>query len=226
MSNAPPKPLVIFGAGTLARLASAYFARDSEHELCACTVDREHLGGAELDGLPSIPFEELERHYPPAECSLFVAVGYTQVNRRRAELFERCLELGYQLPTLVSSRASCWDDLRLGRNCLVFDGVVIEPNVEIGDGLIAWSGSQISHDASIGDHCFLGPHAVVLGNVTVGDRSFVGGNATIRDGVRVAEDCVVGAGAVIKRDTAPGEVYAVERAHAQQGRDTREGVEL
>lgn len=216
-----PKPLVIFGAGSLARVAYAYFDRDSEHVITACTVDAEHVASSTLNGLPTVPFEDLERHYPPTECSLFVAVGYTQLNRRRAELFERGVELGYQLPTLVSSRAQCWGDLRIGRNCLVFDGVVIEPNVEVGDGVIAWSGSQISHDSSIGNHCFLGPNAVVLGNVSIGRRSFVGGNATIRDGIRIAEDCVIGAGTVIKKDTAPGDIYSAERAHPrpQNGAD-------
>lgn len=220
-----PKPLVIFGAGSLAQLVRAYFLRDSDRAIAACTVDRRYADSARLDGLPTVPFEELERSHPPDEYSLFVAVGYTDVNLRRAEIFEEGIRRGYELPTLVSSRADCWDDLRIGRNCLVFDGVVIEPNVEIGDGVIAWSGSQISHDSLIGDHCFLGPHAVVLGDASVGARSFVGGNATIRNGIRVAEDCVVGAGALITRDTVAGEVYAVRRAHPLPGRD-REGMDL
>lgn len=221
-----PLPLVIFGAGTLARLARAYFVRDTSHEIEAVTVDRDYLGSADLDGLPGVPFEDIERHYPPSECSLFVALGYTGVNRRRADKFQRGLELGYHLPTLVSSRSLCWDDLHIGRNCLVFDGVVIERGVSIGDGVIAWSGSQISHDTVVGDHCFLAPHAVVLGNVSVGARSFIGGNATVRDGVTIAEDCVVGAGTVIKEDTTSGDIYSVERSRPRPGRRSHEDVEL
>lgn len=221
-----PKPLVIFGAGSLARLAYAYFDRDSEREIVACTVNREYADSSKLDGLPTVPFEELEHNYPASECALFVAVGYTQLNRRRAEIFGRGVELGYHLPTLVSSRSHCWDDLRIGRNCLVFDGVVIEPNVEIGDDVIAWSGSQISHDSSIGDHCFLGPNAVILGDVSIGPRSFVGGNATIRNGVTIAEDCVIGAGTVLKKDAAPGDIYSVERAQPRPARSTVEDLEL
>jgi len=221
-----PRPLVVFGAGSLARLACAYFLRDSDHELAACTVHREHLDSARLDGLQTVPFEELERTHPPGEFSLFVALGYTDVNARRAEVFDEAVGRGYHLPTLVSSRSHYWDDLRIGRNCLVFDGVVVEPHVELGDDVIAWSGSQISHDTSVGNHCFLGPNAVVLGDVVIGDRTFVGANATVRNGVRVAEDCVIGAGALVKRDTTPGEVYSAERTHAQPGRHTREGVQL
>ena len=221
-----PTPLVIFGAGSLARLAHAYFARDTDHEITAFTVHKEHIPSAQLNDLASVPFDELVRNYPPSECSLFVAVGYTRVNRARAEIFEQCRELGYRLPTLVSSRSYCWDDLRIGQNCFVFDGVVAEPNVEIGDDVIVWSGGQISHDSSVGDHCFLGPNAVLLGDVSVGPRSFIGGNATVRNGTSVAADCVIGAGSVVKRDTAPGDVYSADATRPLSGTKSWELVEL
>ena len=209
--TSPPR-LVIFGAGTLARLACAYLARDTRYEIAACTVHEEHVRDAHLNGLPVVPFEQLAVDFPPAKYSMFVALGYAGVNQRRAEVFERCRELGYRLPTLLSPRASCWDDLQIGSNCFVFDGVVVEPNVRIGDGVIAWSGTQVSHDSVLEDHCFLGPNAVLLGDTRIGARSFIGGNATIRNGVTVAPDCVIGAGCVVKRDTQPGEVYSAEAA--------------
>ena len=226
MSRGEPHQLVIFGGGTLARLARAYFSRDTAYDVVACTVDREHVGSAQLKGLPTIPFDELGSAYQPTEYSLFVAVGYSQVNKTRARIFNECAELGYHMPTLVSSRAHCWADLNIGRNCLVFDAVVIEPDVEIGDGVIVWSGSQISHNSSIGDHCFLGPNAVVLGNVTVGSRSFIGGNATVRNGVVIADDCVVGAGSVIKKHTGPGDVYSADPTLPQRGRRSEDLLEL
>ena len=167
-----------------------------------------------------------EPDYPPDRVRDLRRRRVHGVNRSRAEIFERCTELGYDLPSLVSSRALSWDDLRIGRNCLLFDGVVVEPNVHIADDVIVWSGSQISHDATVGNHCFLGPNAVVLGDVTIGERTFIGGNATIRDGVTIAEDCVVGAGSVIKADTKQGEIYASEPAHPIQGRHSRDVVEL
>jgi sugar O-acyltransferase (sialic acid O-acetyltransferase NeuD family) len=167
-----------------------------------------------------VPFEELGDSHPSTECAIFVAVGYTQLNARRAAIFNECVTLGYELVTLVSSRAHCWDDLSIGRNCLIFDGAIVEPNVVIGDDVIVWSGSQISHDASVGAHAFVGPNAVVLGDASIGPRSFIGGNATVRNGVSVAEDCVVGAGAVVKRDTKRGEVYSADQTPARPGRNS------
>ena len=225
MAATAPQKLVIFGAGTLARLAHRYFARDTAYQVVAFTVDNEYASAVALDDLPIVSFDSVAESHPAVEHSMFVAVGYTQVNRRRAEIFDRCRQLGYQLPTLVSSHARCWDDLRIGSNCLVFDGVVIEPGVEIGDDVIIWSGSQISHDCVVGSHCFLGPHAVVLGDVTVGARTFIGGNATIKNGIAVGADCVIGAGALVKSDTAPGEVYSAESTRPYAHVQSRE-VEL
>lgn len=226
MPSNGPRKLVIFGTGTLARLSHAYFTRDTDYEIVAYTVHREHLGTPNLNGLPIVAFEDLRRSHPSSDVSIFVAVGYRHVNRDRARIFEECTELGYHLATLISSRAHCWTDLKVGRNCLVFDAVVLEPGVEIGDDVIIWSGCQISHDTSIGDHCFLGPNAVILGDVSVGPRSFIGGNATVRNGVAIAEDCVVGMGTVIKADTIPGDIYAVEQGKPLAGRDSRDAVEL
>lgn len=221
-----PNKLVIFGAGTLAALAYSYFERDTDYEPVACTVDREHMASAQLNALPLVPFDELMQDHPPTDYSVFVAVGYTRVNRSRAEIFQRCSELGYNLPTLVSERALGWADLRIGRNCLVFDGVVVETNVVIADDVIVWSGSQLSHDTSLGEHCFVGPNAVISGHVTIGARTFIGANATIRDGIAIAPDCVVGAGTVIKADTRQGEIYAAERARPLEGRHSRDVTEL
>src|SRR5262245_59321461 len=131
-----PRPLVIFGAGSLARLARAYFDRDTPHEIVACAVDAGHLASSQMDAVPLVPFDALQRDYPPTECALFVAVGYTRVNRARAEIFARCRALGYRMPTVVSTRAQSWPDLAIGDNCLVFDGVVTEPSVRIGDDVI------------------------------------------------------------------------------------------
>jgi UDP-3-O-[3-hydroxymyristoyl] glucosamine N-acyltransferase len=165
--NSGPQRLVVFGAGTLARLARRYFMRDTDYEIVACTVEGDYVPNSSLADLLVVPFEEIAESHPPDDHSLFVAVGYTQVNKRRAELFDICRSLGYVLPTLLSPRAHYWDDLRLGSNCFVFDGVVVEPQVQIGDDVIVWSGSQISHDSVIDDHCFLGPNAVVLGDVSI-----------------------------------------------------------
>jgi sugar O-acyltransferase (sialic acid O-acetyltransferase NeuD family) len=201
-------PLVLFGAGELARLANRAFARDPRHEVVACTVTRDHLAEAALDGLPVVAWELLDSSHPPREHSLFVAVGYRGVNRYRRELCEHARRRGYTLASYVSPHAVVADDVEVKENTFVFEGAIVQAYAKLGKNVIVWSGALVSHDSTIGDNCFIAPRAAIAGNVRIGENCFIGINATIRDGVSVASDCVIGAGAVVKHDTRPGEVYS------------------
>ena len=204
-----PKPVVIFGTGDFARIAEVYLREDSEFDVVAFTVDGAYVESEQLSGLPIIPFEKLGDVHPPSECAMLVAIGFRRVNKARAEVYERCKSLGYELITYVNSKATYWGKLDIGENCFVFEENVIQPNVRIGNNVILWSGNHIGHDSEIADHCFVASHAVISGNVRIGPYCFVGVNATLRDGVTVAPECVIGAGALIMRDTERGGVYSV-----------------
>jgi sugar O-acyltransferase (sialic acid O-acetyltransferase NeuD family) len=206
------KPLVLFGVGAVARIAEYLWRNDSSREVVACTVDREYLPDGLRFGLPVVPFDEITSRYPPGDFDLFVAVGYSRMNRFRAERFQQAKDLGYDLPSYVSSRATTWPDLVLGENCLVMEDVLLQPFVSIGDDVILWSACHVGHESTIGDHCFVSSHAVVSGLVTVEPNCFLGSNSTIRDGITIARESVVGAGAVVMRSTEARGVYAAPRA--------------
>ena len=67
--------IVIIGDGETAELAYEYFTHDSSHEVVAFSVEREYAKKETLFGLPVVHFEDLERIYPPAEYSAFVAIS-------------------------------------------------------------------------------------------------------------------------------------------------------
>jgi sugar O-acyltransferase (sialic acid O-acetyltransferase NeuD family) len=201
--------VVLFGAGDFARIARIYLEADSPHRVVAFTVNEAFLESDECEGLPLVPFEQLAQTHPPDRYSMFVAIGFSGVNRARSEVYAQCKERGYELISYINSQATYWGPLDIGDNCFVFEENVIQPNVRIGNDVILWSGNHIGHDSTIGDHAFVASHAVISGNVTIGESSFVGVNATFRDGVTVAPRCVIGAGALIMKDTVEGGVYSV-----------------
>lgn len=200
-------PIVILGSGELAQLAHFYFAHDAGREVVAFAVDRERLDAPRCQGLPLVAFEDLSSLYPPTQCQVFVAIGYSQLNVVRAQRCVALRQAGYSLATYVSSRASVWPDLKIGGNCMVMEGNCLQPFVTLGEGVIMFASSVISHHVNIGDHCFIGSEATLCGGVNVGARSFIGANATVREHLRVGQDCLIGAGALILKDTADGSGY-------------------
>lgn len=207
--NGEGRKVVIFGTGDFARVACVYLERDSAHDVVAFTVNAEYLDGERLLGKEVVAFEQIEERFPPAEYAMFVAVGFSKVNRNRAAMFEEAKARGYELISYVNSKADIWGEVEIGENTFIFEENVIQPFVRIGDDVVLWSGNHIGHDATIEDHCFIASHAVLSGHVRIGHHSFVGVNATFRDGITVAPHCVIGAGALIMKDTEEGAVHAV-----------------
>jgi sugar O-acyltransferase (sialic acid O-acetyltransferase NeuD family) len=201
------KKVVMFGTGDFARVAYFYLCEDSPYEIVAFTVHEQYMADDRFLGLEVVPFERLEQPYPPEEYAMFVAIGYTRVNKARAEVYEICKSKGYELITYINSKATHWGQTEIGDNCFIFEENVIQPFVKIGNDVIMWSGNHIGHDSTIGDHCFIASHAVISGNVKIGPYCFIGVNATFRDGVTVAPECVIGAGALIVKDTEEKGVY-------------------
>ena len=79
------KRLVIFGIAEQAQLAHYFFSTDSDYDVVAFTVDNAFITTSEFCGLPALPFEEIDKRYPPDEHELFIALGYSKVNQLRKE---------------------------------------------------------------------------------------------------------------------------------------------
>jgi len=214
--------LVIFGTGSFAELAHFYFTRDSDHRVVAFTADADHVHEPTKAALPLVSFDAVEREFPPAQCTMFVAVGYRQVNAVRERVYEEARRRGYQLQTYVSSKCTWWGDTKIGDNCFIFEDNTIQPFVTIGNDVVMWSGNHIGHHSSIGDHTFLASHVVISGHVTVGRRCFLGVNATVRDSISIGDRSVIGAGALIMKSTRPDDVFITPRTQ----RDKRKSDEI
>lgn len=210
------KKAVIFGTGSFAEMVHFFFENDSAYEVAGFTASGDSIKDERYQGLPVVPFEEVESAFPPGEHDMFIAVGYAKLNKVRARFFEEAVGKGYELATYVSSKASHWGATTIGRNVFIFEDNTIQPYVTIGDDVIMWSGNHVGHRVQIGDHCFLTSQVVISGHVKVGPYCFFGVNATVRDDVEIAEECIVGAGALILRSTQPRQVFSPKATEAHR----------
>jgi sugar O-acyltransferase (sialic acid O-acetyltransferase NeuD family) len=199
--------VIIYGNGAVARTAYYCLANDSPYQVAALTVDRAVLSEPRFLGLPVIAFDEIERHFAPGSCRMFIAVGFRDVNQLRAERYRQAKEKGYGFITYVSSRAVTCPDLSIGDNGFIAANVVVQPSVEVGHNVVIRDNTFVGHDTTIGDHCYVGASAVILGGATVEPYCLVGANATIRDGVRLGRASVIGAGVTLLHDAQEKDVY-------------------
>lgn len=205
------KKVVIIGNTSNARLAKYFFTIDSDYEVAAFSVNKKYITAGTFEDLPVVALEDLISKYPPAEFEVFVAVGYTDMNKIRERLYNECKDKGYKMANYISSRCSYLSQYQPGDNCFILEDNTIQPFVRIGNDVVLWSGNHIGHDVTIEDHNFITSHVVVSGFVTIKRNCFLGVNATIRDAITIAPETLVAAGAIIMKDTVEKGVYLPAR---------------
>jgi len=206
------KKVIIFGTSSFAQVVHFYLTHDSNFEIVGFTANEKIIDKKELFGLPIIPFENIESQFPPSEYSMFIAIGYSKINKVRADIYTQAKNKGYELVSYVNSKVTKWEEIDIGENCFILENVVIQPFVKIGNNVIIWSGNHIGHHSVIKDHCFITSHVVISGNVVIEPYCFLGVNSTIRDGIHIAKECVIGAGSLILDDTREKGVYKSQKA--------------
>ena len=199
--------IVIFGAGYIASTVWQFITHDSPHRVLGFTVDGDYCNEKLFNGLPLVPFEDLEREFPPNRVAMLVALGGRNINGLRASRYHSAKARGYGFVNYVATRAMVWPGIEIGENCIICNGAIIDPFARIGNNCLLRSGSIVAHHSIVGDHCFIAAHAVVAGGVHVGERCFLGLNSTIRDGITRAPKCFIAAGAVVTADTIENSVY-------------------
>lgn len=199
--------IVLFGIGRGADVAYRYLVRDSEHEICAFTVDRKYIRSATFRNLPVVPFEEIEHHFPPDSHQMFILLGYQEMNALRERKYIEAKGKGYRFINYVCSDFFRGDNLEIGENCFILDNQSICLDVKIGNNVVMWSSNHIGDMSAVRDHAWISSHVTIAANVTVSENSFLGVGATISGRVTLGKASFVGAHALISSDTTPGSVH-------------------
>ena len=117
--------------------------------------------------------------------------------------------------------------MKHGKNCKVYDGAVLFPNVVLGDKVTIFPGAVIGrpplstgatrlniswdslHPVKIGSNCVIGANAVIYADVEIGNNTMVCDTACIREQCRIGSFCVIAQGVTINYNTKVGNYVRV-----------------
>jgi sugar O-acyltransferase (sialic acid O-acetyltransferase NeuD family) len=198
--------VVLFGTGRGADVAYRFLTRDSEHEICGFTVDREHIDRKTYYDLPVVAFEDIEKHFSPDEYRMLVLLGYQRMNALRANKYLEARKKGFSFINYVNSHFYRAEELDIGENCFILDNQSISLDVKIGNNVVMWSSNHIGDLSVIEDHVWLASHVTIAAGVVVRPYCFLGIGATIGNKVTVGKGTFVGANALVASDTAENSV--------------------
>lgn len=200
------KKLIIYGVGKLAEYAGYVFQEDSNYNIVAYCIEENYLrANPQLPDVES--FENLQGDLLKNDTFLFVAVGNNIIRER---IFSIAKQKGYKLATYISSKASTWSNLKIGENCFIGEGSIIQPFVEIKNNSFLF-GARLGHHCIIGENVLLsGP--TIGGDVRVGDFTFIGLNSVIQQNIKIGKKNIIGMGVAITKTTSEHSVFSAPKA--------------
>lgn len=204
--------LVIFGTGDVARVVFDCIKNDKDSLMeveCFC-VDREYYKEDTLFGIPVIPFDNIEERYPPEKYKMFIAMGFSNMNRDRMRKCVEAREKGYKLASYVHPCADVASSAKIGENCLVLNNVSVESFSEVGNNTFVFCGSIISHHSKVDENCWIASGSVIGGKSIVGKDCFLGITSIVGHSTIIGNHCFIGAGAKVTRNADDDSVYVIQ----------------
>ncbi len=193
------KKLIIYGIGEYAEIAHYYFQSEGIYNVECFVVDKEFYEENRFLGLEVKTFDEIENNISQFnDYEFFVAIGFSNQNTNRKNVFNKIKNLGFKFASYISKDALIADNVVIGKNAFILEQNNLQPFVKIGDNVVLWSGNHIGHHSVIDDHTFITSHAVISGGVKIGSQCFIGVNATIVDHVVVENNAFIKANSLIK----------------------------
>ncbi len=200
--------IIIFGIKDLAELAHYYLENDSEHEVVAFSVNDQFMPETSLfHNLPVVPFEKIERIYPVNDYLFFAPLTHKNMNRDRERVYNDIKGKGFKMINYISTRATVFDNVKLGDNCFVLEDNTLQPFVEIGNNVVLWSGNHIGHHSVLKDHVFLTSHVVISGNCIIEANCFIGVNSALKENITLGEGTFIAMSTSITKNTESFSVY-------------------
>ncbi len=130
-----------------------------------------------------------------------------------------------------------------GKNCRIYDGAILFPNVILGDNVTIFPGAVIGRPplftgattrkiettslltVRIDDNCIVGANAVIYADVEIKNNTMICDTACIREGCRIGSFSVIAMGVTINYNTKIGDrVKVMDNTHLTGNMIIEDGV--
>lgn len=196
---------IIYGNGKIAKIIYQFLKK--EYTICCFTVDTEQIKDKKIEDLQVIPFDMIEKLFPPESHNMIIAVGYLEMNQIRRLKFNEVKDKGYKLINYIHPSVHIHENINIGEGNVLLDHVTINPEVIIGNNNFIWSNAVIAHGCEISNHCWIASGVTVAGESKVGNGCFIGINSAIGNNINLGNETFVGANSLITKNTEEYSVY-------------------
>ena len=190
------KNIVIIGAGGVGRETSLIIQQINELKstwnLIGFIDDDVNSWGNVINGYPVIGgMDSLEKL--SLDTYVVVAIANYKVKKRIVNKINN----RFKFATIIDPRVWIHDYITIGEGTIIYEGVILTANIEVGNHVIVSPKCGIGHDSIIKDYVSLLWNVNISGNDVIEEGVMMGSASTVIQGKRIGKGSTVGAGAVV-----------------------------
>ena len=142
------------------------------------------------------------------KAEFVITIGFIKNPALRIKLYNKVLEAGGKLATLIASTAYVSKYAKIGQGTVIMHQAFVNAGAEIGENVIINTLANIEHDACIGNQCHISTGAMINGDCKVGANSFIGSQSVLANAISVCPDAVIGAGSFVRKSIVQAGIYS------------------
>jgi sugar O-acyltransferase (sialic acid O-acetyltransferase NeuD family) len=191
-------PVILVGSGGHALVLLDVLRASGYQVLGVVDPKLATQGTAEWRGLPVLGDDASVSRYAPDTILLANGIGNLPGQTKRAEVYERFCQQGYQFVTVVHPTAMIASGVTLHQGVQIMAGAILQPDVVVGENTLINAGCIIDHECAIGAHCHLSLGVTLSCRVTMGIGCHAGAAASVVQGCQIGDYAVLGAGTALR----------------------------
>ena len=200
------KKIVLIGAGGHAKACIEIIKSAGEFSIAQVIGKSSEIGSNVLGHVIKHTDADLALLREDYEYAL-IGIGQMHSPEPRREIHSNLLNLGYQMPTIISKHAIVSSKAKIGTGSIVMNGAILNSDCTVGTNVIINSSALLEHDVFVGDDCHISTRVTINGNSRIGQGTFLGSGTVIRNGIEIGENSFVDMGSVITESLPPNSRY-------------------
>lgn len=199
------KPLILVGGGGHCR--SVIETAESAGYSILGVLDMPEEVGKEILSTKVIGTDDDIPAYVD-KVEFVITVGFIKNPSTRIKLYNRIIDAGGKLATIVASTAYVSKYAEIGEGTVVMHHAFVNAGAKVGKNVILNTFTNIEHDAEIGDQCHISTGTMVNGECKVGKNCFIGSQSVLANCISIGDDIIVGAGSLIRKSISEKGIYS------------------
>ena len=128
--------------------------------------------------------EDISNYVGKAE--FLITIGFIRNPAIRIALYDKIIESGGKLATIVASTAYVSKYATLGKGTVIMHNAFVNAGAQIGDNCIINTFANIEHNVSIGHQCHISTGAMINGDCII-ERVFIGSQSVLSNSITVGD---------------------------------------